>query len=156
MAPEHIALVCIHGHVVSGTIRYTAEDDMGPFCPTCGAPVITDCQGCSAAIPGCDPMWLGAWSPAAFCLQCGVAYPWTEERLAAARESIDLLEGLNDKERQELRSSLDVLIVDVPRTQVAALKAKLLIAKARGPAVATLTDTIRSFAVAAAIKTLFP
>ena len=101
-------------------------------------------------------MYTGEWMPPAFCTSCGVAYPWTEERLSAARESVELLEGLSNEERDELRRSLDALIVDTPRTQVAALKAKRLIAKAGGPAVGALVDGIRSFAVAAAMRILFP
>ena len=67
---------------------------------------------------------------------------------------MNLLDGLSDKERAELRGSLEARIVDTPRTQVAALKARLLNAKARGPAVATLVDGLHTFAVAAATKVL--
>jgi hypothetical protein len=154
MAPEHIAVICTHGHIVARTLR--DPDEIGAFCATCGAETTDVCPKCSAPIPGCDPLYLGSWPPPAFCLSCGAAYPWTEGQLAAARESVDLLEGLTDDERLELRLSLDALIVDVPRTQVAALRARILIAKARGPAVATFAESIRSFGVAAALKVLFP
>ena len=156
MAPENVALVCANGHVVTGTIRYSDPDELGAYCADCGASTLICCPRCQAPIPGSDPMWLGAWAPPAFCVGCGAAYPWTEAILSAAHESIALLDGLSDQEREELRGSLDALIVNTPRTQVAALRAKRLIAKARGPAVSTLVDGIRSFAVAAAMKILFP
>jgi hypothetical protein len=88
-------------------------------------------------------MYGGPWTPPAFCVACGAAYPWTNERLAAARESVELLDGLSDQERDELRLSLDALIVDIPKTQIAALKAKRLLSKASGPAVGTLVEGIR-------------
>ena len=156
MTPENVALICANGHVATGTIRFSEPEEMGTYCAECGAPTLQSCPRCQAAIPGHDPMWLAAWVPPAFCISCGAAYPWTEVRFSAARETVELLDGLSDREREELRGSLDALIVNTPRTQVAALKVKLLIAKARGPAVASLAEAIRSFGVAAALKILFP
>lgn len=156
MGPENVALICVHGHLATGTIRYSEPEDLGAYCATCGARTIEACPACAAPIPGVSPMYGGLWTSPAFCVTCGTAYPWTDERLAAARESIELLDGLTDHEREELRQSLDALVVDIPGTQVAALKAKRLIAKASGPAVGALVEGIRSFAVAAALKVLFP
>jgi hypothetical protein len=156
MALENVASVCAHGHVATKTIRYSGAGTLGLHCAECGALTIQSCPSCDAPIPGGDPMNTGEWVPPAFCISCGAGYPWTEERLSAARESIELLEGLSHEERDELRASLDALVVDTPRTQVAALKAKRLIAKAGGPAVGALVDGLRSFAVAAAMKILFP
>ena len=163
MAPDNVALICTNGHAATETIRHSDPDELGAFCAECGASTLNCCPGCQAPIPGSDPMWLGLWTRPSFCVSCGAAYPWTEaglsaarERLSAARESIAFLDGLSHEEREELRGSLDALIVNTPWTQVSALKAKRLIAKARGPAVSTMVDGIRSFAVEAAMKILFP
>ena len=86
MAPENVALVGVNGHVATETIRNSDPDELGGHCAACGAPTIQSCPACSAPSPGSDPRFLGAWAAPAFCIRCGAPYPWTEVRLAAARE----------------------------------------------------------------------
>jgi len=65
-----------------------------------------------------------------FCYQCGQPYPWTQERLQAAGQLAEELEGLSEQERDVLKKSLNELVQDTPATEVAALRVKKVLRKA--------------------------
>jgi hypothetical protein len=108
------------------------------FCDTCGAATIIACQRCNAHIPGAyigGAFVLSHFLVPAFCPNCGAPYPWTESRLQAARELAQEVGDLTDDERETLAQNLDDIVVDTPRTTLAATRWKRVLARA-GPVVA--------------------
>lgn len=59
------------------------------FCPDCGSATVEACPRCHAAIPGPDPFgWMSGprtYQPPDHCSGCGMAFPWTIARKAAAK-----------------------------------------------------------------------
>lgn len=68
-------------------------------------------------------------SPPSYCRACGKPYPWTALKLEAAKELVEELDGLDAEERQLLKQSLDDLVTDSPKTEVAGLRFKRLMKK---------------------------
>lgn len=64
----------------------------------------------------------------AFCVAGGTPYPWTEERLRATRELIELAEVSADDKRS-LQEDLTATTADTPRTTLAVTKIKLFLGK---------------------------
>jgi hypothetical protein len=62
-------------------------------------------------------------------LACGKPYPWTETALETARELIQELE-LSQEDKDTLEGTIDDLVTDSPKTQVAAMRFKRLVLKA--------------------------
>ncbi len=97
-----------------------------------------------------------SYTPPAYCSECGKPFPWTEGRLAAAREFALEAEHLTDEERKELADTFDDLTRDVPRTQVAAARFKRLVAKAGIGTASALRDILVSIASETAKKAIWP
>ncbi len=138
------ASICRNGHVI--TIWGDKSADFGrKFCPECGQPAVTTCEHCQEPVQGIEEgEWQEQfWRYPYFCFNCGQPYPWTADKLDAARELADELEGLDHDEREKLKATLPDLIAETPRSQVAALTAKRLIAKARGEASQAFVDVLR-------------
>lgn len=153
------AQVCLNGHVVNDRADGSPQHNEA-FCERCSAATITACLSCGTAIRGyyhSNVVVLGGnGTPApAFCYACGAAFPWTEAQLAAARELADEMEGLSDEEKERLKANLADLAAATPRTEVAALQTKKLLAKARGEAVGAFVDVLRQVAREAIKGTLF-
>lgn len=122
------AAVCKAGHIVSMSVLDAAarrEEDDSPrprsqvwspdvqftprgeptravnaFCGRCGAPVITTCDGCSAAIA--RPKVLeGEEGPNPFCVGCGQPFPWAtrQERIQKLTSLLDFEDGLSTSDR---------------------------------------------------------
>ncbi len=122
---------CPNGHFI------TDEYHDGPayredFCTKCGGQTLIACQDCGVEIRGDlrESSWYGSPPRPAFCHACGHAYPWTSGALEAARELIDDSEDLTDDEREQLSETLDDLIADSPKTEVAGRRFRKLVAKA--------------------------
>jgi hypothetical protein len=80
---------------------------------------------------GCGRGTSGGPEPApSFCHACGQPYPWIEDALKAAAEAADLLENLNEAEREDLKRDLDDLVRETPRAPVAALRFRRVVTKA--------------------------
>jgi hypothetical protein len=151
--PHHdVAQVCRRGHLVNTGIQERPEYSKD-FCPTCGQKTITACEHCGAPING---QWHGlegfmAMDEApAYCHACGRPYPWTAEKIDAARALAEELEGLDDADRIAIRASIEDLVVESPRTPVAVVRFKKIIAKAKGAARDLLLDLMAKIAVEAA------
>lgn len=103
-------------------------------CAKCGEPTISACPACNANIQGdyksSGIVGLGIDSAPNFCHECGKPYPWTERRLAAAKEVADTLEGLSDDDRSKLRGALDDLVKEGPKVEPAKLRFKQVMKKA--------------------------
>lgn len=151
------AQVCPNGHVVTSSLEW--GDMNSPFCPECGKPTVTACE-CGTPIRGLYhvPGFVGVgekYTPPAYCYSCGKPFPWTQQRLDAARELIDESEGLSDDEKAALSGTLDDLLSDTPKTEVAALKFKRLAAKTGVEVAGALRSVLVDVMSEAARKAVF-
>lgn len=62
--------------------------------------------------------------------------------MAAAQELADLVDEFTDEDKRVLVESLDDLVRDTPRSQVAALKFKKIVAKTTGNIVSAFRDIL--------------
>jgi hypothetical protein len=154
-----VAQICLNGHVVNDSIKVSPEDSK-KFCDKCGAVTITNCLKCRQEIQGYYhvPNVLGfhKYAAPAFCYNCGSPFPWTESRLKAAKELAREIEDLSDKEKDILEQSIDEIISDSPKTTLAALRFKKLVAKAGKVAAEALRDILVDIVSETAKKTLWP
>jgi hypothetical protein len=153
------AQVCMNGHMVNSRAASSPQHNEA-FCEKCGRPTITTCPTCNTPLRGyyhsSVVVFGGGGTPApVHCYSCGRPLPWTEAKLAAARELTDELEGLTDEDRKKLKANLDDLIADTPRTDVAVVQTKKLLAKAGGEARNALVDVLRGVVREAIKATLF-
>lgn len=126
------AQVCTNGHTITSAIQ-EAPERMSKFCSTCGAPTIMACQTCSTALRGYydanGVLVLDDYHPPRFCHECSRPFPWTEARVAALLQLTQEFEGLTDADREALRTGIDDLIRETPRTEVAAVRVKKILRK---------------------------
>lgn len=159
------AIFCLNGHYIelfeqtqrarSGSQlrhmmeRASFEEPKKPqaFCTKCGAKNIAACPHCSAAI-----LHRFAGDRAAYCSGCGKPFPWTETALAAAKEYADELDALSAEEKGTLKTTLDDLTIDGPRTELAAHRFKKFMQKIGPAAGDVLTKIIVNVATEAAKK----
>jgi len=141
------AHICEQGHLLTKTaMRGPLCPGEAAFCRDCGAKAVSTCRQCSAHIQGVRIPPLGAsrdfsmlplpqaqaYSAPAHCPQCGHAYPWTEARLKAAADLVDLAEALSPEERAQLKADLPALASEGPQSPVAAQRWKKGLAKLGG------------------------
>lgn len=129
-----IAQICLNGHVITEMAgdhpEYRKE-----FCTECGEKTITSCQNCNTNIKGYHRVSgvigiFDDYDKPKYCEKCGKPFPWTSRQLDAAKELIDLTDNLNSEEKADLKSSIDDLVKDGPKTIVAQVKYKKYIGKA--------------------------
>lgn len=130
------AQICQRGHV--GTAFALSQPiTVKKFCTDCGSAMVDACDHCSAPLRSYRhiPGVISAHKPElpAFCYECGKPYPWTVERLDAAREFALELEGLSADERQALSKSLDDIVSDTARSPLAITRVKKLVGKVAKP-----------------------
>jgi hypothetical protein len=128
-----VALICLNGHVVNDSSR-TSPQFNSKHCERCGEPTIDTCTACNNPIKGdykvAGVLAIGGQSPApSFCRECGKSFPWTERRLAAAKELADELDGLTDDDKLKLRGALDDLAKEGPKVEPAKLRFKQIMKK---------------------------
>jgi hypothetical protein len=129
------AQICLNGHSINSMAVSSPQHNQN-FCDKCGAKTIQTCPGCETPIKGYYHV-LGVFRPSKFypskfCHHCGQPYPWTESTIEAAKEYADELEKLTPEEREKLKKSIDDLVQDTPKTELAASKFKQLVTKAGG------------------------
>ncbi|WP_312027173.1 DUF2321 domain-containing protein [Cytobacillus firmus] len=135
-----IAQICKNGHLITDSFNESPQRRAN-HCSVCGEQTINCCSSCKASIrgeynvPGVAVIGFSYDIPS-FCHGCGAAYPWTQEKLEAAKELADLLDELTEEEQESLKKSLDELVKDGPRTVVATTKFKRILSKT-GPEIAT-------------------
>ena len=123
-----VAQICLNGHVTNAHVREHPED-CEDFCEKCGQRTIMKCSSCGSAIRGEMDGLRGCYRTPAFCISCGKAFAWTEARVHSAIELAQELDALDDSDRDLLRTSLDDLLAETPRTQLAAARFKRLMVK---------------------------
>jgi len=150
--------VCLNGHKITAMLKSSPEYGK-QHCPNCGAVTISNCQKCQAEIQGYHhlPNVIGGSTDApAFCHKCGEPFPWTTARLEAAQELAEELEGVNKEETELLKSSLDDLVRDTPRTTLAATRFKRIVAKAGKGAAEAFKDILVGVISETAKKLIWP
>ena len=87
-----------------------------------------------------------------FCEDCGSPYPWTQLRLGAAQELIELSDDIEAPDKEILVADLPDLARETPRTQVAATSFRKIAAKLGGSVASVLRDIAVDVASEAAKK----
>jgi len=127
------AEVCLMGHVTTSDLE-GSPGLAAKFCTACGARTIQVCPNCNSAIRGQYriPGMFGFsdYSPPNHRHNCGVAFPWTADKIAAAKEYAAEIEGLNDSERTQLQGVIDDLASGGARTELAVHRFQQLMRKA--------------------------
>lgn len=152
------ALVCLNGHVINDSATRKPERN-SKFCDKCGAAAINSCPACNTMIrgyyyvPGVVGLITREPTPAAYCHECGKPYLWTEDKLKAIQEAIELSE-ISAQEKAEFGINLPDIVADTPRTKVAALKLKVIGEKIGKELWGVVKDIIVEIGSEAAKKTM--
>jgi hypothetical protein len=159
MGHHDTAQVCRRGHVITGYYDEYPQFRQ-KFCDKCGEATITQCQVCSAPIRGGyhhDGPVIGTsyLKPPDYCHACGKPYPWTESKMQAAKELVDELDSLDDEDRRILKQSLDDLVTDSPKTEVASLRFKRIMKKVGKESYDAVKTVVTDLVSESIKKTLF-
>lgn len=132
MGHYDVALICMNGHMVNDNYNEYPQHNTA-YCEKCGAATINSCPNCKAQIRGSYEVSgavfvRGTTTTPAYCHNCGKPYPWTEEKLKAIKEAIEL-SGISMQEKEEFNKNLPDIMSETPRTKIAALKIKTIGAK---------------------------
>jgi hypothetical protein len=92
----------------------------------------------------------------AFCHACGKPYPWTRAGIEAAKALALEFEELDDAERIQLQASIDDLVTDTPKTNVAIVRFKKLMPKVGKHGADALRAILINLITEGAKKTLWP
>lgn len=149
------ALICENGHMINDSMRTYSEYNK-KFCDECGAKAISNCPECSAFIKGrehmdnvidCFPTPVPK-----YCSECGNPYPWTKAKLEAVNELVDLMDELNESEKNSLKQSALEVSSNNPKTEVGVLKIKKYLSKVGSGMADTVKEIIVQVASETAIK----
>ena len=104
---DWVAVVCKRGHPVRRLVEIAALDEVGKYCPDCGAPVYAACPNCSRQLPIID---LGA-PPSPFCIACGLPFPWAtrEQMILHVQNLLDQVD-LDPGDRRALQEQLNEML----------------------------------------------
>jgi len=133
MGTYRVAEICPNGHVPTSSAD-TSPELREKFCSQCGEPTIMHCPSCRASIRGYYHVegfirLGGNYEPPAFCHNCGSRFPWTERKIASAVELVEVGANLPVEELEQFRDDLTELTKESPKTQVASLRFKKVMAK---------------------------
>jgi hypothetical protein len=92
-------LICRAGHAVVAVPARKAPK----FCPRCGQPTISACDGCQAPLPP----FAGDPSDTAHCTECGAAYPWRLAQIAHAKRTMDIAARTGNWDDETLQMGYD-------------------------------------------------
>lgn len=149
------AEVCLNGHPTTDNVQRSYER-RSKHCGKCGAKTISVCQNCHADIRG-DYVVHGVivigseYTPPSYCHECGTAFPWTAEAISAASQIVDDSD-LSEDDSEALKTAIEELTKDTPKTPAAALRYRKLAAKAGSVFGEGLNKIIVSVATEAAKK----
>jgi len=111
------AQICLNGHLINWHSDDRWEYNQN-FCEKCGARTIDHCQACRTFIRGGRFDYTPTRVPS-YCHSCGSPFPWTANRLAAAKQLAEDQEALTEDERRELSEAVDEVVNDTPGAVVA-------------------------------------
>lgn len=161
MSYYHTALICENGHLLASSLEYAGAKD-APHCERCGARTLSACANCNAPIRGgyahhtqlYGTSYVARYDAPKFCHECGKPYPWTASAVMAWREMAEESEGLDESEKRRLAASIDDLVCDTPRTQLAVQRLKQLAPKLGVTVWGGMKEVLVSVATEAARKGL--
>lgn len=123
--PDTCVHICQNGHFILTSMYIQGKE----FCEKCGSEMMDKCPDCGAVI--CEwnyggIVYLGTphYDRASYCKNCGSPYPWTAKALEAAAELIEEEENLTAEQKEKLSGSLQDIICETPKTQVATVRIK--------------------------------
>lgn len=126
-----IAQVCLNGHTITGMARDHPEYKHDR-CEDCGEKTICNCQKCNEPIQGyyhTDVIGIFEYTPPRFCQKCGAPFPWIETKTETSKEIVDLMDTLNQQEKDDLKSSIDELVRETAKVAIAKVKLKKYLKK---------------------------
>jgi hypothetical protein len=127
------AEICANGHTTTDDVEESPEM-AAKFCPKCGSATIRACPSCNTPIRGYYHIAGVAdgfsYAPPNHCHNCGKPFPWTAEKIAAAKEHAAEIDGLDSAEKTQLQGAIDDLAAGGARTELAASRFKRLMKKA--------------------------
>lgn len=158
MGTYRVAQVCPNGHVAT-TVADVNPELREAFCSQCGEATLTNCPECTAFIRGKYHVegiygFGGGYEPPAFCYNCGSRFPWTERKIAGAVELVEAGANLSPEEVQQFKADLTELTKDSPKTQVASLRFKKVMAKVGSTVASGVRDIVVDVLSEAAKKAL--
>jgi len=126
------AQICLNGHVITEA-AIASPEHCQDFCDKCGAETIKKCSHCDADIKGyyhCrGVVGFGGLDLPKFCHKCGKPYPWTQEKLKAAKDLSDEIDNIGKEDKEILKKSIDDLVSEGPQSIVATARFKKILAK---------------------------
>ncbi len=152
------ALICLNGHIINDNFKRYPEFNT-KHCQKCGSSTINSCQNCGIEIrgeyvvPGVISVGGGMSTPPSFCHNCGKPYPWTEEKIKALNEAISLSQ-ISEQEKEDFSKNIPDIVAETPRTNVAALKIKMIGAKVGKEIWSAARDILVDIASETAKKTM--
>lgn len=136
----------------------TRPEKRGKHCDKCGASTIDKCENCETQIRGYfhrrNVSGGAPTKPPSFCHECGNPYPWTAERLLAAKQFAQELDDLSKEERRLLVQSLDDIVRDTASSSLAAHRIKKAVAKLKKPTAEMFSKLVIELAAEAVKKLL--
>ena len=104
------AQICMNGHLINASFKNSPELNK-KHCSECGEPTLIECTECKSTIPGnihyANVFGSSTYKVPSYCLECGKPYPWTLNRLKAAKELASELDELNPEEHIILAKSIE-------------------------------------------------
>lgn len=157
------AQVCQNGHIITDSIQVNPKINQ-KFCDKCGTSLITECPHCNASIRGrkyipdvyAKYRVINLYDVSKYCYQCGKPYPWLQTKLEAARELTHLIENITSEDIDILTNSIDDIVNDTPKTEVAAIKFKHIIQKYSKSFLDTFRNILIDVASDTAKKIIWP
>lgn len=159
MSGQHdAAQICVNGHVINDSIHRSPQFNQD-CCDKCGEKTIFQCQNCQTEIKGhyFSPgvISMGSMEAPNFCHKCGKPYPWTTKKIAAFMEMTEELDELSPEEKGKLKNSLDDIISQTPKSEVASFRVKKVLAKLGKDSYGAIRDILVDVASETAKKALF-
>lgn len=130
MGGYDIAQICLNGHTINATARIAPERNE-EYCSKCGQKTLTACPACGASVRGLHRSDNDSFdfSFPNYCFKCGSAFPWTQRKMFAICEIVDMSDGLTGEEKELIKSGLPEIVSDTPRTEAASLAVKKALSK---------------------------
>ncbi|MHB8601937.1 MAG: DUF2321 domain-containing protein [Nitrosotalea sp.] len=151
------AQICLNGHVIT-EFAISQPNSCENFCNKCGQPTIRNCPTCEESIRGYRHMTGVIYTSESvapnFCINCGNSYPWTKIKLDAAKELVQMQSNITSEEQETLNQSIDDIVKDTPRTNIAVLKFKHLMGKVGIETASALKEILIGITTEAAKKAL--
>lgn len=120
-----VAQICLNGHVINDSTKDQPQLSK-KHCPKCGEPTITECPECNKPIAGeihySNVFGAHGFKLPGFCIECGKPYPWTKQKIAAAKTLASEVEGITSDQVQVLEASILQISQDNPQAQVGAAR----------------------------------